>query len=387
MKRFLSMLLCSIILISGCANNVTMETSPETIQTVVSEKHTGYIYLYGEQHGEPVILEKELELWQSYYHDQGLRHLFVEYGYFTGAYLNLWMKAEDDAILNALFSDWEGTQGHNEAVLTFYKEIKKTCPETVFHGTDIGHQYWSTGARYLEYLEQAGLADSEEYGLAQEAIEQGIEYYTVSAAPDTYREKTMSENFIRAFDALDGESAMGIFGSAHTDPNSLNHTGQCDSMAKLIQNHYGSSLICEDLTQLLLAEKAPEAYETISVNGKAYTAEYFGKQDLSALIPEYSYREFWRLQNAYEDFCTGTFTGNVLPQNNYPMQLEAGQAYLVKYTLADGSVRIEYHLCDGSQWNGNITTKEIKLNRMQPRGAASPWQFIMLFITEGRLNF
>ena len=197
--------------------------------------------------------------------------------------------------------------------------------------------------------------------LAQKAIEQGNTYYT-SEDSDIYRENTMTENFIREFDALKGESVMGIYGSAHTNPENLNYTGQCDSMAKQLHNHYGSVLNCEDLTQMLLAQVQPLRQETVSINGKDYTADYYGKQDLSALFPEYSSREFWRIQSAYADFCAGTFTGNVLPQSNYPMLLEGGQAYLVLYTYTDGTTCTEYHLCDGTLWNGTITTKEVKFN-------------------------
>ena len=32
---------------------------------------------------------------------------------------------------------------------------------------------------------------------------------------DIYRENKMTENFIRAFDALDGKKIMGIYGASH----------------------------------------------------------------------------------------------------------------------------------------------------------------------------
>ena len=130
------------------------------------------------------MLELELQIWQDYYHNDGMRHLFIEHGYFTGAYLNLWMSAEDDSILDQLFLDWEGTQACSEASRSFLKAIKETCPETVFHGTDVGHQYWSTGARYLAYLEENQLQDSEDYQLARQAIEQGKTYYSNSQNKD-----------------------------------------------------------------------------------------------------------------------------------------------------------------------------------------------------------
>lgn len=35
------------------------------------------IYLYGETHGDKKIIEKELELWHDFYHNHGMRHLFI----------------------------------------------------------------------------------------------------------------------------------------------------------------------------------------------------------------------------------------------------------------------------------------------------------------------
>ena len=55
----------------------------------------------------------------------------------------------------------------------FYQSIKALCPETVFHGTDVGHQSETTGARYLEYLREQDLEDSEPYRLTLRCIEQG----------------------------------------------------------------------------------------------------------------------------------------------------------------------------------------------------------------------
>ena len=57
------------------------------------------VYLVGEQHSVPKILDRELELWDALYHEQGARHLFVELPYYTAQMLNEWMAQEDDALL------------------------------------------------------------------------------------------------------------------------------------------------------------------------------------------------------------------------------------------------------------------------------------------------
>ena len=83
----------------------------------------------------------------------------------------------------------------------FFKTIKKSYPETVFHGTDVGHQFETTGARYLEYLEELGLKDSEQYVLASICVEQGKRFSGMEAT-DSYREQMMVENFANAYERI-----------------------------------------------------------------------------------------------------------------------------------------------------------------------------------------
>ena len=108
------------------------------------QPQAGQIYLYGEQHAVEKILNREVEIWNDHYHNHNMRHLFVELPYYTAEYLNLWMKSDSDEILNALYDDWEGSAAHNPYIKPFYQAIKEKCPETVFHGTNVGHQYFST---------------------------------------------------------------------------------------------------------------------------------------------------------------------------------------------------------------------------------------------------
>lgn len=118
------------------------------------------ISLYGEAHGAKLYYDIEVELWKGYY-DKGYRSLFVELPYYTAEYLNLWMKEDSDEIIDQLFEDIRGTESGNEFYYEFFHEIKEYCPETVLYGTDVGHQYDVTGARYLEYLAENNLEDSE----------------------------------------------------------------------------------------------------------------------------------------------------------------------------------------------------------------------------------
>ncbi|MDI9471263.1 MAG: hypothetical protein QM296_13840 [Bacillota bacterium] len=204
------------------------------------------IFLYGEKHGIDAIIDREFELWHEHYHSDGMRHLFLELPYFSAEFLNIWMHEEGDEILHALYDDLEGTAAHVPAFKGFYRRIKQQCPETVFHGTDVGHQFFSTGERFLKYLEQHHLENSRKYILAQEAVEQGERFYENSDF--VYRENKMVENFIREFDSLAGERIMGIYGGAHTKLDALDYSGQVPCMARQLKEHYGDIIYSENLS-------------------------------------------------------------------------------------------------------------------------------------------
>lgn len=323
---------------------------------------SGQIFLYGEIHGDEDILQQELELWGKYYRDEGMRHLFIEFPCYTAEYLNQWMKAEDDEILGQLYRDWEGTEAHEQTVWDFYKTIKEEYPETIFHGTDVGHSYVRTGSRYLAQLREEGKIKSEKYAWAQKVVHQGVKYYT--AHDDAYRENMMAENFIREYDKLQGEDVVGFYGSAHTNVKGMDvGTGTVPCMANQLKAYYGDNLHAEALFPEVQfpQEKEPLAVETITVGEKEYEAEYFGKEDLSDFTDEYSYREFWRLKNAYEDFQSCPMTGDKLPFDNYPMKIEKGEVFVIDYIRKSGRVERRYYRNDGEAWSGYPTTEEFKI--------------------------
>lgn len=349
MKRLI-MIMCVLLILTGCSKTPDEEK-------VTATPSTGSIYLYGEKHAVKGILDKELELWGQYYTDQNLRHLFIELPYYTAEYLNLWMQAEDDTILNEVYEDWKGTLCYNPLVKTFYKSIKENYPETVFHGTDVGHQFFSTGERYLKYLEAQGLKDSEAYLKTSENIGQGTLY--TSKSDNVYRENKMVENFKNAFDALDGESVMGIYGSAHTPLDLTNETLDVKVMATQLKDRYGDQITSEDLSPYALMTEAIRVDE-MDINGKTYKALYFGKSDFTN-FKDLASREVWQLENAYEDFKDLKKLENVLPYNNYPMFVEKNQVFVIEYTKTDGSVKREYHISDGMIWNNMESTEEVEV--------------------------
>ena len=167
----------ALLMLAGCAGKPVQESPVATDEGIPA----GQIYLYGEIHGIAAIEEYEAERWKECY-ERGMRHLFVELSHYTAQWLNLWMDAEDDEILEQLHQDWESTLSSGAETLDFYRTIKEQCPETVFHGTDVGHQYDSTGARYQDYLEERGLADTEDYRLTLETAHSIIQRSVEMAA-------------------------------------------------------------------------------------------------------------------------------------------------------------------------------------------------------------
>lgn len=262
MKKIVFMFMTSLICFSSLyANN---ENSIKVIRK--SESEIGQrVFLYGESHSEYYSVEYELEEWKKYYSEQNMRHLFIENSYSATQLLNQWMHEEDDEILLQLYADWEGTLAHSETTLHFYREIKSTCPETVFHGTDIGHQFFSNGKRYLQQLEEGGFKDSEEYRIAEEVNRQAFEYYEendcTSKEANTIREKYMVENFIRELDSLPPDTKiMGIYGSAHVCKKNCWH-GNGSSMIVLLKQKYGNIFTVQDISNIKALKKKMEKKE------------------------------------------------------------------------------------------------------------------------------
>jgi len=326
--------------------------------TEVPKNASEQIYLYGEIHVVANIVNKEYELWYDYYHNQGMRHLFIELPYYTSEFLNMWMDSDNDDIFDAIYHDWAGSLAQDSVNIDFYKKIKSECPETIFHGTDVGHQNNTTGKRFLDYLENNGLENSEQYVLAIECIEQGTYYYENDDY--VYRENTMAENFIREFDKLQGESIMGIYGAGHTDLEALDPlTKSVPCMANQLKERYGDALYSEDLSWLAVATEAIRT-DTIIVNDKEYVASYYGKQNIIYFDSYYTHREFWRLEDSFEDFKNNPKTDDVLPlpYDRYPMVVEDGQVFVIDYIKKDDPVDRRYFRSDGNEFDGRPITEE-----------------------------
>lgn len=219
------------------------------------------IFLYGEAHDYKGIKKAEVDLWGKYYKEYGIRNLFIEYSYIDAQFLNMWMKSEDDKILNQLYDDFEGTFAHTEENLNFFKEIKEKYPETVFYGTDICHTYETGGKRYLKYLEENGKVETDDYNRAIESINQGKKYYKLTEKDGIhrkYREKAMIKNFVNEYEKLEDKRIMGVYGTPHILPYS-NYVDEVTRMGVQLDKKYRKILNVEDLCTL---EKYPKYKES-----------------------------------------------------------------------------------------------------------------------------
>ena len=110
-------------------------------------------------------------------------------------------------------------------------------------------------------------------------------------------------------------------------------------------------IIVKEVSQMIKTDK-------ITVNGKEYEASYFGEQDMTSWTEDYLKREFWRLENAYEDFKDKQTTSTVIPYNNFPVNIEIGQVFAIVRTKKDGSTKRNFYRSDGVVWNDMISTSE-----------------------------
>lgn len=131
---------------------------------------------------------------------------------------------------------------------------------------------------------------------------------------------------------------------------------EMNRISRLKQRH-GDAVHVANLT----LDIEPSRVDLITIDGKEYEASYVGKQDLTG-FKDFSHREFWRLENAYEYFKQKPKTGDVLPFNNYPMPIEVGQVFVIVTTKIDGSVMRLYYRSDGCVWNGLPSTEEFILH-------------------------
>lgn len=335
-------LLVMIVAFAACSGNGYIDNEPST----------GRIFLYGELHGSSVTMGRQLEIWGDYYNNYDMRHLFIETAYFTAQFLNMWMQADDDVILYQLFEDWLGSPKHNPHTLVFYRTIKNEFPETVFHGTDVGHQSRSTGQRFLRYLTDNNLQDTESYRLTRENIAQFQRFEREDS--HAIRAYYKPQNFIREFDKLDNQDVMAIHGMGHVYLGDFPGYSGVPTMAAVLHERYSDALQTFDMTHYA-RRRDPYRVDIITINDIDFEASYFGND--GARFGNIVGREFWRLENAYEYFRDSPSAEYVLPFDNFPMHVEVGQVFVLDIHFDDNTIRRQFYRASGYYWNNSPSTQ------------------------------
>lgn len=115
----------SLLILSLIGINLYYRFSPQDIlhESYFSKEPT-QIYLYGEYHGRKDLIQKEFEIWQEHYHQDKMRHLFLEVSYSKAQLLNRWMQADNDELIELIDKMSDGTQSDMPETYEFYKKLK-----------------------------------------------------------------------------------------------------------------------------------------------------------------------------------------------------------------------------------------------------------------------
>ncbi|MBR5789496.1 MAG: hypothetical protein IKX99_05275 [Lachnospiraceae bacterium] len=358
-KSITILLLCIALLITGCGINA--EKAPAAKADFPCK-----IYICGELHHMDIFWDKELELWDNFY-KMGARHLFLELSYATVVGLNEFMKSDTDGISESSeFYELSHYFTFDKEANYFYFTIKEKYPETIFHSIDIAHDYEYLSADYKNILERNGKADTEDYQILCENIEQGRIVAELDASGDeasgwNYREEYMFQNFVREYEAIKGEFVMAIVGGAHANENITtaafgghgdNGRGE-DTLITRIKSKYDSVIgkfaIWND----------PVSTEKMTVAGKEYDAVYYGSlaSTVDFLFPSARIANIdaWWLKNAYEDFSSKP-TNYYLSFDQYrlPMEIKANEVYVLDITYQNGETERKYYLSSGEMTDGSL---------------------------------
>ena len=159
----------------------------------------GEIYLYGEEHSKQSILDKELSIWGEYY-EKGMRDLFVEFPYTDAQFLNLWMQANDDELLDLQFKDWGGTEGGTEVMKNFLKQINDDGQEIEFN---VIEQTTIAGQTYLLVEDCEASSEDESVVLIMKEVQLEDDYVSYEIVEDDKELDMISDIFNALLDGLE----------------------------------------------------------------------------------------------------------------------------------------------------------------------------------------
>jgi len=355
---FIAVVLLCIITACGNAEADYSETNDSKDAIPVQ---TGQIFLFGERHGCADTMDKQLEIWGNFYHQYGMRHLFLEMPYFGAQWLNLWMHSDDDVILYEMFDDIAGTLSHVPHTLIFFRTIKQEFPGTIFHGTDVGHQSDTQGQRFLQYLYDNDMQDTESYTITRMKMAQFERFMEEVATHGEWHAHAVRayykpQNFIREFDQLAHQNVMAIHGMLHVElTQHFKQIPNVPSMAYILRERYGDALHTFNMDVLLQIQE-PLRIEEVVLGGMAFEGSYFGAG--REVIRDEVARFFWRVEDAPEVIRSSPPAGIAVPFDHFPMTVEVGQVFIIDFHQADGSVLRRYFAARGNYQNGRPVAEQ-----------------------------
>ena len=365
------MLVCTAMIFAACNGNEANDYEIDEYEVVeyevadneqpepaYTQPSTGRIFLFGELHGNQNTMLRQIEIWGEFYHNYGMRHLFIETGYATAQFLNMWMQADDDVILHQLFDNWRGTAKHTQYQLDFYRTIKLDFPETIFHGTDVEHTTL-IGNMFLQQLRGEGLEGTPSYQTTRLNMAQFNRFRNASC--HSVRAYYKPQNFIRAFDELVGQDVMAIHGGPHvTEGVDFLGLEGVASMATTLRERYGDRLQTFDMmfypqAQVIMTNKTG----VLEINGTAFYATYYGRSffRFTTQLGDIVARDFWRVHDAYDYFADRPDEDDVFPHSNFIMGVNLGDVFVVDAHLANGDVQRLYFRDRGGYWDERRTTQ------------------------------
>ena len=116
-----------------------------------------------------------------------------------------------------------------------------------------------------------------------------------------------------------------------------------DTMSQMLEDHYGN-IYHTDI--IVPPEIIRSEYQAIA--GKRYEVTFYGE----VVGKKGDVYQFWKIENAYDDFKDYPVTENCLPNYNFPMKIEEKQVYILDVVSKDGSVDRGYYITDNYSWQG-----------------------------------
>lgn len=347
------------------------------LNTRTPTKEEGQVFLFGEVHGDEGEYKEELRIWDYYYNEYGFRDLIVEYSYFFSEILNAYMRIPGDDILNSLFL-FLSERTSSIYTVPFYnyvKTLKEKYPETRFHGVNVNEGNKGNAEAFVQIWLQNGLTTEDAYEDFIINLNQNTYHSRLKGREkEAYREEMMAANILKEMSKIGNKSVVGFFGSVHCDiGGSDNIYSDIPNMATNLYKNIGNNLYSENIRRFANGNTREPYKGEIPLPTFDYTSLFKGINDFNIIISrnynyiykgetkisykDYVVRKFYLVENAYNDLKYYAKTGEVLPYNNFPFEVELNQVYAVDFITKDNRIDRKYYRSDpNAYYDGRPTT-------------------------------